>query len=84
MKLVQEVHALQTGPELEEGMRYTYRKHSDGTIDAICMTCFLTALKANNAVELLTIADDHVCYGSVSLPFAVTQTKNDSKQHADR
>ncbi len=62
--------------------KYTYRKNSDGTIDAICMSCFLTALKVNNASELLIIVDDHVCYGSVSLPFAVTHTKNDSKQQA--
>jgi hypothetical protein len=44
---------------------YAHRKNADGTWDAICKTCYLTAAKASSEPELREIEPLHKCKGSV-------------------
>ena len=51
-------------PRLVGYMRSTgfaYRKNADGTIDSICLSCFLTAAKARSVEELAVAEKSHEC-----------------------
>ena len=40
---------------------FAYRHNSDSTIEAICLTCFLTVATADNDAELQRLASGHKC-----------------------
>jgi hypothetical protein len=40
---------------------FAIRENSDGSLDAICLTCFVTAGTAINESELPTIERNHQC-----------------------
>jgi hypothetical protein len=42
---------------------FAYRRNSDGSIDLICLICFLTAATADNEAELHEREKSHCCSG---------------------
>jgi hypothetical protein len=46
------------------------RRNGDGSVDSICLTCYLTAATADNQAELHERVKDHRCVvGSAAPPF---------------
>jgi hypothetical protein len=45
---------------------FAYRHKADGSIDSICLTCYLTAATANNEAELHEREKAHDCPGPSS------------------
>jgi hypothetical protein len=45
--------------------RFYRRKNPDGTVDAICLICYLTAAKADNEADLHEKEAAHRCDGSL-------------------
>jgi hypothetical protein len=45
-----------------EGCRFHHRINADGTIDSICLCCFLTAAKGNIGSDLREIEAAHECH----------------------
>ena len=41
---------------------YQYRKNQDGTVDSICLHCFLTVGTANRIEDLAGLEAAHNCY----------------------
>jgi hypothetical protein len=47
---------------------FSYRRNRDGSIDSICLSCFLTAATADNEAELYEREKSHCCSGQVARP----------------
>ena len=45
---------------------FAYRRNRDGSIDSICLTCYLTAATAHNEAELHEQEKFHDCQGRPS------------------
>jgi hypothetical protein len=41
--------------------QFHHRLYADGTIDSICLSCFLTAARAENKVDLSELEAGHQC-----------------------
>jgi hypothetical protein len=56
----------------EKCSQFYYRVNADGTIDAICLRCYLTAAKAANEADLNELEAAHQC--GYNEPFLLTET----------
>ena len=61
-----------------EGRKFYHRVNTDGTIDSICLRCFLTAAKAEIGSELREIEAAHQCDDKEL--FIVTETLQGSRR----
>ena len=44
------------------GAGFAHRHNSDGTVDSICYTCFMTVATEASELELMKAEQDHDCY----------------------
>ena len=51
--------------QTEIASQFTLRRNSDGTLDSICLCCYLTAATASNERDLEERQRDHYCLGFV-------------------
>jgi hypothetical protein len=58
--------------------KFHYRVNADGTIDSICLRCFLTAAKAENESDLHELEAIHQC--DYNEPFLLTENLQSSRQ----
>jgi hypothetical protein len=45
-----------------EGPKFYHRVNTDGTIESICLSCFLTAARADIGSDLQGLESAHQCY----------------------
>jgi hypothetical protein len=59
--------------------QFYHRVNSDGTIDAICRSCFLTAATVENETDLQELEMAHRCPNKT--PFVLTEDSRILKWH---
>jgi len=56
---------------LDAKAKFYHRVNTDGTVDSICLRCFLTAVKAKIGSDLQELEAAHECYSKQ--PFILTE-----------
>jgi len=57
--------------------QFHHRLYADGTIDSICLSCFLTAARAENEADLRELEATHRCDGKE--PFILSRNLRGAK-----
>ena len=57
--------------------QFHHRLYADGTIDSICLSCFLTAARAENEADLRELEAAHQCDGKE--PFILSRNLRSAK-----